>query len=300
MIQELDALQIHFDANALKLVNFTLSIIMFGVALDITIADFKKLSKHPKPMFIGIFSQFFLVPLATIVLIHIFKPQASIALGMIMIAACPGGTVSNFMTKIAKGNTALSVSLTAFATVAALIMTPINLSIWSNFYEPSAQLLKKIDMDPWEVAKLIVLVLGIPLILGMYVRNVKPNIAKKMSKLLRPISILIFLTLISVAFYNNLDIFKTHIKYVFFLVIIHNVVLYLVGYFSAKLGKQSFKNRKTLTIETGIQNAGLGLMLTFLFFDDLGGMALLVAFWGIWDILSGLLLSFYWSNKKGV
>lgn len=300
MIQELDALQIHFDANALKIVNLTLSFIMFGVALDITLGDFKNLLKQPKPVLIGIFSQFFLVPLTTILLIHLFKPQASIALGMIMIAACPGGTVSNFMTKIAKGNTALSISLTAFATIAALIMTPINLSVWSSFYEPSALLLKKIDMNPMEVARLIILVLGIPLFLGMYVRNVKPKTAKKMAKVLKPISVLIFLTLISVAFYNNLDIFKSHIKYVFFLVVIHNVVLYLVGYYTAKLGKQSFENRKTLTIETGIQNAGLGLMLTFLFFDGLGGMALLVAYWGIWDIFSGLLLSFYWGNKKNI
>ena len=271
---------------------------MFGVALDITIDDFKNLTKEPKSVFIGIFSQFILVPLATLCLIYIFKPQASIALGMIMIASCPGGNVSNFMSKLAKGNTALSVSLTAFATVAALFMTPINLSFWGNLYEPSSQILKNIKLHPIEVAKIIIMILGLPLLLGMIIRKIYPLYAIKISKLLKPISILIFLGFISVAFFNNLDIFKTHIHYVFYIVLIHNIFLYIVGYNAAKMTKLSFKDIKTLTIETGIQNAGLGLMLVFLFFDGLGGMALLVAFWGIWDIVSGLLLSLYWGKKN--
>ena len=273
---------------------------MFGVALDITIADFKNLFKEPKPVLIGVFSQFILVPVTTLLLIYIFKPQASIALGMIMIASCPGGNVSNFMTKMAKGNTALSVSLTAFATFLALFMTPINLSFWGNLYAPSAQILKTININPLQVTKIILLILGIPLFLGMLLRNKKPFFAKKIARFLKPISILIFLSFISVAFFNNLDVFKSHIHYVLYLVIIHNIALYIMGYFAAKIGRLSYVNTKTLTIETGIQNAGLGLMLVFLFFDGLGGMALLVAFWGIWDILSGLILSFYWGKQNRI
>ncbi len=273
---------------------------MFGVALDITIADFSNLKKSPKPVILGVLAQFILVPLTTLILVYIIKPQASIALGMFMIAACPGGNVSNFMTKLAKGNTALSVSLTAFATAAALLMTPINLAFWSNLYNPTSQILQNININPLEVAKIVLLILGLPLLLGMFVRNKQPVFAKKASRILKPISILIFLTFIGIAFYNNLAIFKSHIHYVFYIVIIHNIALYLVGYHLAKAGKLSFKNKKTLTIETGIQNAGLGLMLVFIFFDGLGGMALLVAFWGIWDILSGLLLAFYWNRKSKI
>ncbi len=298
MTDNIDLLRINFDTNSLWLVNITLAIIMFGVALDITINDFRNLLKHPKPVIIGIVSQFILVPLTTLGLVYLLRPHASIALGMLMIAACPGGNVSNFMTKLANGNTALSISLTAFATIAALVMTPINLAIWGNLYQPTAKILRSIQINPFDVAKLVVLILGIPLILGMLIRHYNPIISKKVSRFLKPISVLIFIGFISVAFYNNLDIFKSHIHYVFYLVVIHNSALYMVGFYTAKFGKVVYKNQKTLSIETGIQNSGLGLMLVFLFFKGLGGMALLVAFWGIWEILSGLLLAYYWSKKN--
>ncbi len=298
MIKDLDLLQINFDTNSLWIVNITLAIIMFGVALDISLQDFKTLLKYPKPVLIGIFSQFFLVPLVTLLLIYLIKPLPSIALGMIMIAACPGGNVSNFMTKLANGNTALSISLTAFSTIAALFMTPINLSIWSNFYQPTALILKDININPLEVTKLVLLILGIPLVLGMLIRTYRPKFAKKSARILKPISIIIFITLISIAFYKNLAIFKSHIHYVFYIVIAHNIILYIVGFYMAKIGNLGYKNQKTLSIETGIQNSGLGLMLVFLFFNGLGGMALLVAFWGIWEIPSGLLLAYYWNRKK--
>jgi len=294
----IDLLKINFDADSLWLVNITLAIIMFGVALDITINDFRNLLKYPKPVIIGVVSQFILVPLVTLGLVYLFKPHASIALGMIMIAACPGGNVSNFMSKLANGNTALSISLTAFATIAALIMTPVNLAIWGNLYKPTSDILKTININPIVVSKLILLILGLPLVLGMFIRYQKPFFAKKIARFLKPISILIFIGFISVAFYNNLAIFKSHIHYVFYLVVIHNLVLYIIGFYTAKIGQVSFQDQKTLSIETGIQNSGLGLMLVFLFFNGLGGMALLVAFWGIWDIISGLILALYWGRKN--
>jgi len=272
--------------------------VMFGVALDIKISDFTNLLKSPKPVIVGIISQFLLIPLVTFLMIIVINPSPSIALGMIMVAACPGGNISNFMTKLAGGNTALSISLTAFASLAALIMTPLNFAIWGSFYEPTSIILRSVEVAPMEIARFVLLILGIPLILGMVINNYHPNMASKMSRFLKPISILIFLSFIGGAFYNNLDIFMTHIHYVFILVIAHNSLLLLVGFFFAKLNKLNYLDQKTLSIETGIQNSGLGLLLVFSFFDGLGGMALLVAFWAIWDILSGLLIAFFWSDKR--
>jgi BASS family bile acid:Na+ symporter len=217
---------------------------------------------------------------------------------MIMVAACPGGNISNFMTKLAGGNAALSVSLTAFASLAALVMTPLNFAIWGSLYEPTAEILKTVSVSPVEVARFVLLILGIPLILGMMIKNYQPVFAARTSRFLKPISIVIFLSFIAGAFYNNLDIFLTHIHYVFTLVIAHNSLLLLVGFYFAKVNRLSYLDQKTLSIETGIQNSGLGLLLVFSFFDGLGGMALLVAFWAIWDILSGLLIAYFWSDKS--
>lgn len=294
-MNKIDQIQIHFDDDSLWLVNITLAIIMFGVALDITLDDFKNLFKQPKLFFIGVFSQFLLVPLTTLILVYLFNPSPSIALGMFMIAACPGGNVSNFMTKIANGNITLSVSLTAFATVMSLFMTPINLAVWASLYEPTAKILRSIYIDPIQVTKIVVLILGIPLILGMLIRHFKPIVANKLAKYLKPISFLIFFAFIMVAFYNNLDVFVAHIHHVFYLVVIMNTVLYIIGYYTAKWNGLPYHDQKTLSIETGIQNSGLGLMLVFIFFKDFGGMALIVAFWGIWDILSGIVLAYIWN-----
>jgi BASS family bile acid:Na+ symporter len=202
------------------------------------------------------------------------------------------------MTKLAGGNAALSVSLTAFASVAALIMTPLNFAIWGSFYEPTADILTRVKVAPSEVARFVLLILGIPLIIGMVINHYSTVFASKVSRFLKPVSILIFLAFVAGAFYNNLAIFMEHIHYVFILVIAHNAILYFVGFYFAKLTKLNYLNQKTLSIETGIQNSGLGLLLVFSFFDGLGGMALLVAFWAIWDILSGLLIAYFWSAKS--
>ena len=142
MTDTLDNIQINFNADNLWVVNLTLSLVMFGVALDIKTSDFTNLLKSPKPVIVGIISQFILIPLVTYLMIIASNPYPSIALGMMMVAACPGGNISNFMTKLAGGNAALSVSLTAFASLAALVMTPLNFAIWGSLYEPTATILK--------------------------------------------------------------------------------------------------------------------------------------------------------------
>ncbi|NOQ92452.1 MAG: bile acid:sodium symporter family protein, partial [Flavobacteriaceae bacterium] len=126
ILQNIDQVQIHLNSSNIWIVNLTLAVVMFGVALDVKVTDFTNLLKSPKPVILGIISQFFLIPLVTYLMIVLINPLPSIALGMFMVAACPGGSVSNFMTKIAGGNAALSVSLTSFASFAALIMTPLN------------------------------------------------------------------------------------------------------------------------------------------------------------------------------
>lgn len=296
-MQELDEVQIHFDVNGLWILNCALAIVMFGVALGISIDDFKLLFRKPKLIFVGIISQFFLLPLLTFGIVILIQPQPSIALGMIMVAACPGGNVSNFMTQLAKGNAALSVSLTAFATFLAIVMTPFNFQFYGNLYEPTSHLLHSFDLEPFDLIKLVLLILGLPLISGMLVRHWNSNLALKLAKFFKPFSIIVFLLIIVIAFSNNFAVFKAYVHHVIFIGIGHNILAILLGYLVATLFGLSFTNRKTIAIETGIQNSGLGLLLIFTFFSGLGGMAIIAAFWGIWHILSGLILAFYWSKK---
>lgn len=297
-MNELDSVQIHFDNNSLWILNFSLAIVMFGVSLGISLDDFKRLLVQPKLVLIGVLSQFVLLPFFTYLLILLIEPQPSIALGMIMVAACPGGNISNFMTHLAKGNTALSVSLTAFATFLALFMTPFNFEFYGNLYKPTSEIIKSVELNPFELVKLILLILGVPLFFGMFLRSKNEVFADKVSKVLKPFSIILFVFIVVIAFVNNLDVFRNYIQHVLILGISHNTLAILLGFLVAKLFGLSFINQKTIAIETGIQNSGLGLLLIFTFFNGLGGMAIMAAFWGIWHIVSGLLLALFWSKKS--
>ena len=269
MQQELDSIRLNFDSESLFFLNLTLAVIMFGVALNIKIDDFLKVFKNPKSVIIGCLSQFFLLPAVTFLLVLAIKPIPSIALGMFMVAACPGGNISNFMSSYANGNAALSVSLTAIATLMAILLTPFNFQFWSSLYEPTSSLIQTISLSLFEMTKVISLLLGLPLILGMLVRNYFPKFADITNAFFKIGSILFFIVLIFLALYKNIAIFEKYIHYIFFIVFIHNVLALTLGYSIASLTRLSKQNKRTLAIETGIQNSGLGLLLIFSFFDGL-------------------------------
>jgi len=293
----LDTIHINFDTEVLWAMNVVLAFVMFGVALEISVADFKALWKRPKPVLVGVCSQFLLLPALTYMLVVFMQPFPSIALGMFMVAACPGGNISNFISHLAGGNAALSVCLTAIATLLAVVMTPLNLQFWGSLYAPTAIILKEVAISPYDLVELVALLLGIPLVLGMLVNYWKPIFALKIAKVLKVVSLLFFISLVFLALYKNLEIFIDYIFYVFWIVFLHNLLAFTAGFSLARIFGLSSANVRAITVETGIQNSGLGLLLIFTFFDGLGGMALLAAFWGIWHIVSGLLLATFWGVK---
>lgn len=296
METQIDQLRINFDSEALWLMNLALALVMFGIALEIKPSDFRQILRNPRAVLTGVTCQFLLLPALTFLLVWWWEPQPSFALGMILVASCPGGNVSNFMSHLCRGNTALSVSLTAIATLLAVIMTPLNLQGWGSLYEPTAALLTDVHINFWEMVQLVALLLGLPLISGMLLGSWKPELANRMAKIFKVVSLLFFVFLIFIALYNNRDIFMDYVGMVFGLVFFHNLLAFLLGYTSGSVMGLPFRDVKSITIETGIQNSGLGLLLIFTFFEGLGGMALLAAFWGIWHLVSGLVLSAIWGG----
>lgn len=297
-MNEIDAIQLNYNKDNIMIVNISLAFIMFGVALGLTVEDFKNVLKQKKPVLVGLFSQFLLLPALTFLLVLVFQPVASVALGMMMVAACPGGNISNFISSFAKGNSALSVSLTAVSSILAVFMTPLNLSIWGSLYGPTQQILQEVSLDILEVFKTIVLILGVPIVLGMLVRRYFPNTTLKLQMPMQILSILIFSGLVIGAFAANFDLFLNYIHLILFIVFVHNAVALISGYQVARLFGLSQQDRRSLSIETGIQNSGLGLLLIFTFFGGLGGMAIIAGWWGIWHIISGLTLGSWWHRRK--
>ncbi len=296
-MESIDNITLNFSDQNIFLLNLSLAFIMFGVALNLTPRDFKLVMLQPRSVLAGVLSQFMILPFLTFVIVYVVQPYPSMALGMMMVAACPGGNISNFMTMVSRGNIALSVSLTAISSIAAIFLTPINFALWAGLYPPTAELLKQINLDFWGAFQTIVTILGLPILLGMLFRHKFPGIALRIHSFMHYSSLIIFAVIVIMAFSANLDLFLSKIYLVLFIVFAHNGIALISGYQMGMLFRLPEQDRRTLAIETGIQNSGLGLILIFAFFDGLGGMALVAAWWGIWHILSGLSISFYWKNK---
>jgi len=294
LMHDVDLLVVNFNRDSALILNLSLGIIMFSVALGLTIDDFKRVISSPKPIFLGLMSQFLLLPFLTFILVSITNPIPSIALGMFMVAACPGGNVSNFMSSVANANVALSVSLSAVATTLAIFLTPFNFALWADFYGPTSGILESVNVSIWEMVQTVTMIMGIPLILGMWCRTRFYEFTIKVEKSIRLLALIIFGAIVGGALYLNFDAFWNNLYYVLLIVLGHNFIALFGGYLVGKGFRLPWADIKSLSIETGIQNSGLGLLLIFTFFNGLGGMALVAAWWGIWHIISGLSLSYWW------
>jgi bile acid:Na+ symporter, BASS family len=297
-MEVIDAVRINFNPSQLNLLNICLAFLMFGVALDIKVSDFKYILRHPKVAVIGLTSQLLLLPILTILLAWLFNPPASIALGMVLIASCPGGNVSNFMVHLAKANAALSVMLTSISTISAVVLTPIAFSFWSTFIPDTAALRESISVDPIDMTITIIQLIFIPLLIGMFINYRFNDFADKIKKPVKILSILIFMSFVVFAMIGNYQNIVDHVNKVFWIVLVHNSVGFLLGFSWAKLFRLPDHDARAISIETGIQNSGLGLILIFNFFDGIGGMAMITAWWGIWHLISGFCLATWWSRQQ--
>lgn len=294
----IDETVLNFDSSSLMLLNAILAVVMFSIAIDLHPRDFKALARAPKPLIVGLVSQFLLLPALTFLLVLIARPQPSVALGLILVAACPGGNISNFITHRAGGNAALSVSMTAFATVGAILLTPLNIAFWGNLYEPTRAILQATRIDPVSVAITVGLMLVLPLILGITLNVQRPALTARLRRPLQWLSMGIFIAFIVVAIAANWANFMSLAGVIIGLVIVHNALALAGGFSLASVTGLSSFDRRAVTIETGIQNSGLGLVLIFGFFGGLGGMAVVAAFWGIWHAISGLALASIWARTR--
>ena len=297
-MEEIDAIRINFSQNNLLALNLCIAFLMFGVALDLKISDFKRVVTFPKALAIGLTSQLLFLPLMTLVLLWFWQPAPSIALGLFLVSVCPGGNISNFAVHYGRGNAALSVTMTSIVTIGAVLITPLSFAFWAGLLPETRELLRTIAIDPIEIFKIMVQLILIPLIAGMLINHHFPGFTGKIRKTVKSMSLLIFASFIIVAVASNHTIITNYLYLVFALVVLHNLLALLGGFSIARIGRLSVRDSKAICMETGIQNAGLGLVLIFNFFSHLGGMMLVAAFWGVWDLVSGFLLSVYWNRTS--
>ncbi|MBT3258655.1 MAG: bile acid:sodium symporter family protein [Deltaproteobacteria bacterium] len=294
----IDQIRLNFNAQGLFVINAAIGLMMFGVALDLKLEDFKRVIVSPKAPGIGLIAQFVLLPALTFLLTLALRPQPSIALGMILVASCPGGNLSNIITYLAKGNCAVSISMTAVSTAAAIFMTPLNLSLWGSLNPETAVILKAVSLSPMDVFTTIFFILGVPLMAGLTLSRYFPFLADKVRKPFKIFSLIFFIVIVIGALVANWAIFIQVVGVVMLIVLLHNALALNLGYWSGRVTGLPEFDCRAVCIEVGIQNSALGLVLVFNFFGGLGGMAILVAWWGIWHIIAGLITAFIFTRRS--
>ena len=308
VMQTIDSIQVNLNAGGMNTINIILAFVMYGVALGIKPQIFVDVFRKPKSVLLGMLCQLVLLPAFTCGLAILLTGWISpmMGLGMILVAACPGGNISNFMSSLGKANIELSVSLTAISTALAIFLTPFNFWLWGTLYLNSAAVtadIPRLVIPLMDVFKTIFILLGIPLVLGILTSQFLPKVADALKKPLQWLSIIIFVAMVILAFSGNIHAFLQCIKYIFVVVLIHNLLALTLGYSVASIAKLPFRDRRTLTIETGIQNSGLGLALMlgtsiFAGFPPHGGMLVITAWWGIWHIISGLTVATIFNRTR--
>lgn len=289
--------EISYDASQQWLLNLILALMILGLALDVRPRDFLSVFKAPKAPLVGLAAQFLVLPALTWVLTMLIDLEPGIELGMILVAACPGGALSNFITHLSGGNTALSISITAMASVLAVFLLPINFVFWASMNPETDQLMQSIDVNGSDIFLSLVLVLGIPLVLGFALQKVVPVIAEKLHVLLKYFGVLALFVFIFAAVAKNFEHFIAQFWLLLVIVFIHNGLALLIGFLASSLGHLSIRDKKAITLEVGMQNSSLAIAIVFSQFSGEYGMALISAFWGTWHIVSGLLIAMFFKYR---
>ena len=295
----LDSITLDLGGGSEAALAFILSLMMFAVALGLRTEHFRFFKDNPNIYLAGVLAQIIGLPALTLLICYIVNPPASVALGMILIASCPGGNTSNLLALFGRANTALSVSLTATSSLAAAFITPISIIFWSQLYPPTSALLTEINLDKWSFLQNTLIILALPLLLGMLIARFAPTLSARLQKPLSALAGLGLIVIIIGACLQYLPVFFQLGLAIFALVIAHNGLAFLMGFLAGVITKADTRSRRALTFEVGIQNSGLGIVILLTQLGGLGGAGVVAGLWGTWHIIAGLILValFRWNDR---
>ncbi|OHC27646.1 MAG: sodium/bile acid cotransporter family protein [Pseudomonadales bacterium RIFCSPLOWO2_12_59_9] len=291
----------NYDASQQLLLGLVLAVMIFGVSLELRVSQFVAIVKQPQPILAGMLGQCLILPWATLLVTLLVDLHPGLELGLLLVACCPGGNMSNIMTHLARGNTALSMSMTALSSLLALVLLPINFALTTaQNPEASAYLaerLQALQIDQASIMFNLLLLLGLPLALGMLVGNLAPQFAERVMPWFKRFALLAFAVFVIGALVGNWRMLTDNLGLVFVIVVLHNASAIALGWLMAKLARQRGANLRAMVIEISMHNSGLALGLIFAQFGGELHMALVAALWGTWHLVSGLLMVLFWRNR---
>jgi BASS family bile acid:Na+ symporter len=279
------------------ILSLVLATMVFSVALELKIDDFRRVAQTPRAVVCGLIPQFILLPIGTWAATMVLDLPPNVEAAMILVASCPGGSLSNVITHFGRGNTALSVSVSAVASLIALVATPFNFA-WMVAANPAtAGWLRTLAIDPSGIWVSLLLLLAVPMALGLLFSHRLPTLTARIQKPLANFSLIALLAFIVLGLIKERQLLTLGLLPTLGVVVLHNASGLLFGYVTSVAMKVSERDRRAVMIEGGMQNSGLALGIIAIQFNSDLGMVVIASLWGIWHIVSGLACALWWRRK---
>lgn len=277
--------------------SLVLMVMVFSVALELRVQDFKAVARMPRAVVGGLVPQFVLLPVGTWLATLALDLPPNTEAAMILVACCPGGSLSNYVTHYGRGNTALSISISAVAALLALVLTPFNFTWMVSNNPATAAWLRTLDIDASAIWWSLLVLLAVPMSLGLAVNHRWPEFTKKLRKPLGRFSLLALFAFIALGLVRERHLLDVHILPQLAIVIVHNACGLALGFLAALAFRLAERDRRAVVIEGGMQNSGLALGIIAVQFNADLGMVIIASLWGIWHIVSGFTLASTWRRR---
>lgn len=296
---ELDDVDLAAGGTATLVLKVLIAVFLFGIALDTRPADLIAAARRPVILAVALITQFVVIPGLSVVLIPLFDLPISVALGLLLVACCPAGNLSNVLAYRARADVALSVTLTTVSNAAAAVVTPVALLVWGSLLPGTGSLLDSVDLTRAGVLLEVVLLIAVPFAAGMAVAARWPDFARRARRYVEPLTLGLLLVVLVGGVSANISTIISFAGVIGAAVVAQNVMALTIGRLTATVCRLDLPAARAMTLEMGVRNTGLGLVLALSLFESAAGVAVTVALWGLWDVATGFTLATIWRRRPG-
>jgi BASS family bile acid:Na+ symporter len=293
-MEAIDQAQFNLSPTAGVAVGVMVGFLVFAVALDLTREQFHRVLRTPKAPLIGLVAQYLILPSVAFGVARMMVDTPSIALGLLLVTCCPAGALSNYLTGVARGSVATSVSMTAVSTLFSIAATPFLFGFWASMNPDTKGVLQKIDIDPKRVIVMLLIMLVVPVTTGMLIRAKRPETANKIRLWSRRIAGAVFATVVAIILLGNVSVLGTFAKIALPPILLTFAIAVALGWGLARVAGLVAADRRAVTVEVAFQNVALVIGMAVVFFPALSGVAITSIMWGVVHLTLGFALAAIW------
>lgn len=293
-MEPIDQALFNFSPRAGLVVAAMVGFLVFAVALDLTWDQFRGVLKRPKAPGVGLLAQYLILPAAAFGIGKLMAATPSIALGLLLVACCPAGALSNYLTGVARGSVATSVSMTAISTLSSIVVTPLLFAFWASMSPETRAVIERIEIEPVRVVMVLLIMLVVPVTAGMLIRAGNPATADRIRPWVRRIAGLVFAVVVAILLLGNIGVLASFASIALPPVLVTFTVAVLLGWGLARVSGLVAADRRAVTLEVAFQNVALAIGLAVAFFPELAGVAITSILWGVVHLTIGFAIAAAW------